>query len=627
METDLLFRPATELANLIRGGEIASRELVEASLARIEALEPDLNAFTHLDPEAALAAADQVRPGDERPFAGVPIAIKDTAEVADWPYTLGSDVFGDFVPSYDSFVVRRLREAGFVLVGKTSLPEFGILPVTEPRRFGPTRNPWDTERTPGGSSGGAAAAVAAGMLPLAHGSDGGGSIRIPAACCGLVGLKPSRGRVSRGPDQGEDFLVQEGVLPRTVSETAELLDVLAGYEPGDVSWAPAPPEPFAAAAGREPGRLRIGFTTDAAIQAELDPQCERAVRDAAELLSSLGHEVDEVEAPWAGQDLLRVFTLIFGTPVAMGVFFGAQVTGREPSEELVEPLTWTIWNGIRERTALDYLLARTQLSGAARAIVALWNEFDVVMTPALAQRPVRIGDIDACSDDPWEDFRRSGEFTPYTAVFNVTGQPAISLPLFHGDDGLPARAVCREQAPNLRGRERLGGVVDDRLEQAAGEVQAADEAGDPPFAGEPLGVSQHVHGARVGASGDDHEALALHVHDHVLVVPDHRVRLPAAVRAGVVDREALLERGHALDLAGHQDRVVEQQRFRALLDQLETFPVEVAAAGRRQPQLRSGGEHDLALAPGLWVDDEWEPCGAVSAKKALETAVVVRVSV
>jgi amidase len=437
MQTDLLFKPATELANLIRGGDISSRELVEASLERIEALEPELNAFAHLDPEGALAAADLVRPGDERPFAGVPIAIKDTAEVAGWPYTLGSDVFGDFVPSYDAFVVRRLREAGFVLVGKTSLPEFGILPVTEPRRFGPTRNPWDTERTPGGSSGGAAAAVAAGMLPLAHGSDGGGSIRIPAACCGLVGLKPSRGRVSRGPDQGEDFLVQDGVLTRTVAETAELLDVLAGYEPGDASWAPPPPEPFAAAVGREPGRLRIGFTTDAAIQAELDPQCERAVRDAAELLSSLGHEVEEVEAPWAGQDLLRVFTLVFGTPVSLGVFFGAQVTGREPSEELVEPLTWTIWNGIRERTALDYLLARTQLSAAARAIVALWNEFDVVMTPALAWRPVRLGEIDACSDDPWEDFRRSGEFTPYTAVFNVTGQPAISLPLFHGDDGLP----------------------------------------------------------------------------------------------------------------------------------------------------------------------------------------------
>jgi amidase len=437
MESDLLFRPATELARLVRTGEIASRDLVETALERIEALEPELNAFAHLDPEGALAEAELVRPGDERPFAGVPIAIKDTAEVAGWPFTLGSDVFGDFVPGYDTFAVRRLRDAGFVLVGKTSLPEFGILPVTEPRRFGPTRNPWDTERTPGGSSGGAAAAVAAGMLPLAHGSDGGGSIRIPAACCGLVGLKPSRGRISRGPAQGEDFLVQDGVLTHTVADTAELLDLLAGYEPGDASWAPPPPEPFAAASGREPGRLRIAFTTGAAIDAELDPQCERAVRDAAELLSSLGHELQEVDAPWAGQDLLRVFTLVFGAPVAMGVFFGAQVTGREPSEELVEPLTWAVWNRIRERSALDYLLARTQLAMASRAIVALWNDFDVVMTPALAQRPVRIGEIDACSDDPWGDFRRSGQFTPYTAVFNVTGQPAVSLPLFQGDDGLP----------------------------------------------------------------------------------------------------------------------------------------------------------------------------------------------
>jgi amidase len=437
MEADLLFKPANELAQLVRSGELTSRELVETSLDRIEALEPELNAFVHLDPDGAVAAAELVRPGDDRPFAGVPIAIKDTAEVSGWPYTLGSDVFGGFVPGYDSFVVRRLREAGFVLVGKTSLPEFGILPVTEPRRFGPTRNPWDTERTPGGSSGGAAAAVAAGMLPLAHGTDGGGSIRIPAACCGLVGLKPSRGRVSRGPDQGEDFLVQDGVLTRTVAETAELLDVLAGYEPGDASWAPPPAEPFAAAASREPGRLRIGFTTDGAVDAELDPLCKRALRDAAKLLSSLGHEVQEVEAPWAGQDLLRVFTMVFGTPIAIGIFFGAKVTGREPSEELVEPLSWTIWNRIRERTALDYMLARTQLSAVSRGIVALWSDFDVVMTPALAQRPVRIGDIDACSDDPWEDFRRSGQFTPYTAVFNVTGQPAISLPLFHGEDGLP----------------------------------------------------------------------------------------------------------------------------------------------------------------------------------------------
>jgi amidase len=437
MDPDLLFRPAGDLAALVRGGEVSARELVEVSLERIEALQPDLNAFVHVDAERALATADAVEAGDERPFAGVPIAVKDTAAVAGMPYTLGSDAFGDFVPGHDAFVVRRLREAGFVIVGKTNLPEFGILPVTEPRRFGPTRNPWDTERTPGGSSGGAAAAVAAGMVPLAHGSDGGGSIRIPAACCGLVGLKPSRGRISRGPDQGDDFLVQDGVLTHTVAETAALLDVLAGYEPGDATWAPPPAEPFAAAAAREPGRLRIGWTTTAAIDAPLDPLCERAVSDAAELLASLGHEVEEIQAPWAGQSLLEVFTLVFGTPIAMGLFFGTQVSGREPAEELVEPLSWTIWKGVRERNALDYLLARTQLGAFSRSIVALWSDHDVVMTPALAQRPVRIGEIDACSAEPWEDFRRSGQFTPYTAIFNVTGQPAISLPLFHGEDGLP----------------------------------------------------------------------------------------------------------------------------------------------------------------------------------------------
>src|SRR5215217_1668319 len=280
MDPELLFRPATELADLVRAGDVSSRELVETSLERIEALQPELNAFVYTDSDGALAAADAVGAGDARPFAGVPIAIKDTAAVAGLPYTLGSDLFGDFVPEHDAFVVRRLRDAGFVVVGKTNLPEFGILPVTEPRRFGPTRNPWDTGRTPGGSSGGAAAAVASGMVPLAHGSDGGGSIRIPAACCGLVGLKPSRGRISRGPEQADDFLVQDGVLTHTVAETAALLDVLAGYEVGDATWAPPPAEPFATAATREPGRLRIGMTTVGSVDADVDPTCARAVRDA-----------------------------------------------------------------------------------------------------------------------------------------------------------------------------------------------------------------------------------------------------------------------------------------------------------------------------------------------------------
>jgi amidase len=436
--SELLFKPAGELATLIHTSQISSAELVGAALERIEALQPTINAFTHIDTEGAMATAQAISADDPRPFAGVPIAVKDTAPVAGMPYTMGSDVFGDFVPGHDAFLVRRLRDAGFVIVGKTSMPEFGILPVSESRRFGPVRNPWDTDRTPGGSSGGAAAAVASGMLPLAHGSDGGGSIRIPASCCGLVGLKPTRGRISRGPDQGDDFLVQDGVLTRTVAETGALLDILGGYEVGDATWAPPPSEPFASAAARAPGKLRIGYTTTAAIDAPLDPLCAQAVEDAAELLAELGHDVEEVAAPWGEEDdLLHVFTMVFGTPIAMGMFFGGLVTGREPTEELVEPLSWTIWNGIRERSALDYLLARTQLTGISRGIISLWESYDVIVTPGLAERPVQIGEIDACSDDPWEDFRRSGRFTPYTAIFNVTGQPAISVPLFHSDDGLP----------------------------------------------------------------------------------------------------------------------------------------------------------------------------------------------
>jgi amidase len=434
---DLLTRPAGELAGLIRSGELNARELTEAALGQIEALQPALNAFAHVDAEGALALASAVQASDPRPFAGVPIAVKDGAAVAGMPLTMGSDLLGDYRPDHDAFVVRRLREAGFVILGKTNMPEFGILPVSEPRRFGPVRNPWDPGRTPGGSSGGAAAAVAAGIVPLAHGSDGGGSIRIPAACCGLVGLKPSRGRISRGPEGGDDFLVTDGVLTRTVAESAELLDVLAGYEAGDPTWAPPPDEPFAVTAARAPGRLKIGMTIDAAIPAPLHPDCEKAVHDAASLLSELGHEVEQFEAPWKDRDLLRTFTPAFFAPIATGIRSGGEVSGREPSADMIEPLSWTIWHGVHERNPVDFLLARARLTSFAREIVPLWQRYDAVLLPALAQRPVRIGEIDACSAEPWEDFRRSGEFTPFTALFNVTGQPAISLPLFHGDDGLP----------------------------------------------------------------------------------------------------------------------------------------------------------------------------------------------
>jgi amidase len=437
--SDLLRREATELARLVREGEVSARELVEASLRSIEAVDGALNAYTLVAAERALERADRVALGGSRPFAGVPIAIKDlNAPVAGLRMSQGSELFGDYVPGYDSFAVRRLEGAGFVIVGKTNVPELGIPPVTEPRRFGPTRNPWDGSRTPGGSSGGAAAAVAAGTVPIAHGSDGGGSIRIPAACCGLVGLKPSRGRISRGPDLGDSFLSTDGVLTRTVADTAALLDVLAGYETGDATWAPPPAEPFAETARREPGQLRVGLAFDPPVEADLDPVCERAARDAGELLESLGHRVDEVrEAPWRDSGLLPLFMRLWSASVAQGVAHGERVSGQSAGPENAEPLTLELRREGLELPAPGHLTALTRLQSHSRRVVALWDEYDVVLTPALARRPVAIGEIDTCGPDPREESRKAGRFTPYTALFNVTGQPAIALPLFHGDDGLP----------------------------------------------------------------------------------------------------------------------------------------------------------------------------------------------
>ncbi|MBV9604234.1 MAG: amidase [Solirubrobacterales bacterium] len=437
--SDLLRRSAVELAALVRAGDMSARELVETSLRRIDELQPTLGAFTHVAHDRALAAADEVQAGDPRPFAGVPIAIKDNRSVAGMPLTMGSDIFGDFVTGRDSYLVRRLREAGFVIVGKTSMPEMGILPTTEPRRFGPCRNPWNPERTPGGSSGGSAAAVAAGMVPVAHGNDGGGSIRIPAACCGLVGLKPARGRVSVGPDGGHSFLVCDGVLTRTVRDTATVLDVLAGPEPGDATWAPPPPAAgYSALTEVDPGHLRIALTVTPPLKdAAVDPACEQAARDAAALLESLGHHVEEITPPWAGLNLLPDFTRSFGPLVSFTTWLGGYLTEREPTAADVEPLTWALYEHALAQDTIKYLTAEYRLESVARSIVQALAPYDVVLTPVIARRPVPIGEIDGLGPEPMVKFRKSGQFTPFTAVFNVTGQPAISLPLYQGDDGLP----------------------------------------------------------------------------------------------------------------------------------------------------------------------------------------------
>ena len=439
---DLLFRPASELAALVRSGEITARELVSASLERIEALDGQVNAFTHVDADGALAAADAIRAGDERPFAGVPIAIKDNQPVAGMPLTFCADLFGDFTPPFDAAFVGRLRAAGFVIVGKTALPEYGILPSTESRRNGPTRNPWDLSRTPGGSSGGAAAAVAAGMVPLAHGNDGGGSIRIPAACCGLVGLKPARGRISLAPALGDSFLVTDGVLTRTTAESAQLLDLLAGPELGDATWAPPPSAPYADAVTREPRRLRIGFTLATPLvdggSGEVDPIAARAVHDAVALLQELGHEVEELpSAPWQIPGVFELFSASFGPAVASTIVFAATIAGREPTAAEMEKLSWYLWERSAQLGAAHYLAAQAQLQALARGFVTAMSDYDVVLTPSLALRPRPIGELFGDNEDPAETFRRSGEFTPYAAIANVTGQPAISLPFAHGEDGLP----------------------------------------------------------------------------------------------------------------------------------------------------------------------------------------------
>jgi amidase len=438
--TDVMLKPVSEVAALVKGGELSAREVVASALARIDDLDDQINAFVEVDAERALEAADAIEPGDERPFAGVPIAIKANVPVAGLCMNYGSKFLSGHRPSHSAYLVRRLRDAGFVVVGVTNMPEFGILPTTEPRHSGATHNPWDLDRTPGGSSGGAAAAVASGMLPVAHGNDGGGSIRIPAACCGLVGLKPSRGRVSRGPDLGESFLSSDGVLTRSVAETAQVLDVLAGYEVGDANWAPRPAEPYATSIRRGPGRLRVAMTATNPLGVDVDPECVRGMHATGELLASLGHEVEAAAPAFPGEDAILLFEEVFGPPVSLGIMYGELLAGREPEDDEIEPLSRAMFARAKALSSVGYLGAVAQLQAVARGLVAFFADYDVLLTPALAERPPPIGIIHGGGDDPLADLHRSAQFTPFTSLFNVTGQPAITLPVGLGDDGLPTSA-------------------------------------------------------------------------------------------------------------------------------------------------------------------------------------------
>jgi amidase len=438
------FLDACDLAALVRTGAASPAELVDDAIGRIEKLNPELNAVIRprFD-EARREAAGELPDG---PFRGVPMVLKDLL-----CYSAGEEIHegmrilkeARFVAGEDQELTRRFRAAGFVVVGRTNTPELGILPTTEPDAYGPTRNPWDTARSTGGSSGGSAAAVASGMVPLGHANDGGGSIRIPASECGLVGLKPSRARVPLGPEWGDVFggLVCELVVTRSVRDTAVVLDAVAGPAPGDPYAAPTPLRPFAEEVGADAGHLRIGVqTAPFGGNVTTHPDCVAAVDSVARLLESAGHHVEPTHlAVLDAPEFVADFVMVWATGTAYDVdHYWPGKLGRPIGPEDVEPLTWALADVARASSASDFLAARQRLQAVARG-VANWFEtgFDLLLTPTIAEPPPLLGQFDSPPDNPLHGLFRAAEVVPFTPAFNVTGQPAISLPVHWSPDGLP----------------------------------------------------------------------------------------------------------------------------------------------------------------------------------------------
>jgi len=439
-DDSLAFEDALALASLVRNREVSPEELVDATIARIERLNPTLNAVIHRMDEQARAAAR--RPADsDSPFAGVPFLIKDLiAEYAGTPIREGSRFLGNACLSEGhSEFVARLEAAGMVVAGKTNTPEFGLLPTTEPERFGPSHNPWDPSRTPGGSSGGSAAAVAAGIVPMAHANDGGGSIRIPASCCGLFGLKPTRGRNPLGPWYGDlgSGLAVEHAVSRSVRDSAALLDATAGPSPGDPYSAPPKVRPYLEEVRRAPGPLRIAVSVSALTGARVHPECRRAVESTARLCEELGHHVEWAAPEFDHERYLKAFGALWTAFASWAIRDWSRRYGLTPSEADFEPNTWQMYLSGERRSSGQYLLALQDVQQISRAVGAFFERYDMTLTPTLARPPVPLGYFQWSGGPKGEFLEHLGEYSGFTSLANGTGQPAMSVPLHWTEEGLP----------------------------------------------------------------------------------------------------------------------------------------------------------------------------------------------
>jgi amidase/6-aminohexanoate-cyclic-dimer hydrolase len=426
------------LAECVRRGDTTPEELLDAALARADARNPDLNAIVRPMAEEARAAIAAGLP--DGPYRGVPFLLKDLhATYAGVPTSNGSAFFADSIADHDTELVARYKRAGLVIFGKTNTPELGLSPSTEPRLFGPARNPWNLDHTTGGSSGGAAAAVAARIVPAAHASDGGGSIRIPASCCGLLGLKPTRGRTPMGPDAGEGWsgMSSQHVVSLTVRDTAALLDATHGPATGDPYACPPPERPFLDELGAPPGSLRVALALAPAGGIALDPECERAARDAARLCEELGHRVEEALPPVDPDALRQSTSVIIGANVHATLAARAKQVGHEAGPEDVELITQTLARLGQNASASDYAAAVKTIHLIGRGVGGFFEEFDVLLTPMLARPPVKIGVLDMMTQDIPSYLEALGSFTGYSQLLNATGQPAMSVPLSHSEAGLP----------------------------------------------------------------------------------------------------------------------------------------------------------------------------------------------